>query len=260
MFYRVIIIKEDANRKSITVNAKSKAEVENMIPRIRELLFPGERPDEYRSVITEKEVEAYSPVTKVIEYQVTIYKLEEISEETDFEIEDIMAAESLGWYEETIEAENEEDARRKVIDKGCPYPDTEFEECFVYVNEIPVAKLLEEVEASILQRIENEYISIVAKDMTIWEFAIIQKNPEKRERLRYDALKFMRTAFMISSAFKKRKIDLTKMSAQEYIDYLTTLAQIEDCVAFEKTLKNFEEQTHVIIENRKITGADSYGL
>ena len=81
MFYRVIIIKEDTNRKSITVNAKSKAEVENMIPRIKELLFPGERLDEYRSVITEKEVEAYSPVTKVIEYQVTIYKLEEISEE-----------------------------------------------------------------------------------------------------------------------------------------------------------------------------------
>lgn len=242
MFYRVIIIKEDANRKSITVNAKSKAEVENMIPRIKELLFPGKRPEEYRSVITEKEVEAYSPVTKVIEYQVTIYKLEEISEETDFEIDDIMAAESLGWYEETIEAENEEEARRKLIDKGCPYPNTEFEECFVYVNEIPVSKLLEEVEASILQRIENEYISIVAKDMTIREFANIQKNPEKRERLRYDALKFMRTVFMISSAFNRKKVDLTKMSAQEYIDYLTTLAQIEDFVEFEETFKNIEEK------------------
>ena len=153
-----------------------------------------------------------------------------------------MAVESLGWYEETIEAENEEDARRKVIDKGCPYPDTEFEECFVYVNEIPVAKLLEEVEASILQRIENESISIVTKDMTIREFANIQKNPEKRERLRYDALKFMRTVFMISSVFNRRKVDLTKMSAQEYIDYLTTLAQIEDCVEFEETFKNIEEK------------------
>ena len=242
MFYRVIIVKEDANRKSITVNAKSKAEVENMIPRIKELLFPREKPEQYRSVITEKEVEAYSPVTKVIEYQVTIYKLEEISEETDFEIEDIMAAESLGWYEETIEAENEEEAKRKVIDKGCPYPDTEFEECFVYVNEISVGKLLEEVEASILQRIENEYISIVAKDMTVREFANIQRNPEKRERLRYDALKFMRTAFMVGSAFSRRKIDLTKMSAQEYIDSITSISQIDDSVEFEETLKSIEEK------------------
>ena len=47
---------------------------------------------------------------------------------------------------------------------------------------------------------------------------------------------------MISSAFNRRKVDLTKMSAQEYIDYITTISQIEDSVEFEETFKNIEEK------------------
>lgn len=241
MFYRVIIVKEAINSKSIIVRAKSKDEVEKMIPRVKDMLFPEEDAMQLRSVITTREVEAYSPGIMVVEYQVTIYKPELYEDETNFEIEDIMA-DASSWYEETIEAESKEEAKARVMAKGCPYPNVGFEECSIYINEITVSKLIEEMEKSIFQRIENEYIRVVINDMTVREFSDIQRNPDKKNRFRYDALKFTRTAFAVCSVLGRRKIDLAKMSAQEYIDFITTVSQIEDSVTFEEAFKSIEEK------------------
>ena len=221
MFYRVVIVKEDTNRKAITLRAKSKSQIEEMMPRIKELLFPNIDTTEYRSVISTREVEDYSPGTMVLEYQVTVYRPEEIDGEIDFDVEDIMAVDSSSWYEDIIEADSKEEAKQKTIEKGSPYPHTEFDECSVYINEISVLDLLEEAKLSVIRRIENEYIDAMMPNMTIREFHQIHKDIEKSEKLQYEAMKYMRSVFAHASALKKSDIDLQKMSAQEYIDFIT---------------------------------------
>ena len=238
MFYRVTIVKEKTNSKSIKMRAKSKSEVEKMIPQIKELLFPDEDTSALISAVSTGEVEAYSPRTKVPEYTITIIKPKGVDEERNFESPE----DSFGWFEETLEAESKEEAKSKVLAKGCPYPDTDFDECNIYINEISITKLLEETEKSVLKRAENEYIRRFMKNMTVREYANIQKSTEKKERLRYEALKYILMTLTVSSAFDKSKIDLTRMTAQEYVDYIITISEIEDGLMLEKTLKSIEEK------------------
>ena len=243
MFYRIVIVKEDTNRKSITLRAKSKNEVEEMIPRIKELLFPNVDTTEYRSVIGTREVEDYSPGTIVPEYKVTIYKPEEIDGELDLEIEDIMAVDSSSWYEDLVEADSEEKAKQKTIEKGCPYPDTAFDECSIYINEISISDLLEETKQSVINRIENEYIDAMLPNMTVREFHQIRKDIEKSEKLQYEAMKYMRSVFAHASALKKSDIDLQKMSAQEYVDFITqTPLLIDDKEAWNKKFEKLKSK------------------
>ena len=238
MFYRVVIVKEDTNRKSITLRAKSKNEVEEMIPRIKELLFPNIDTTEYRSVIGTREVEDYSPGTIVLEYNVTIYKPEEIDGELDLEIEDIMAVDSSSWYEDVVEADSKEEAKQKTIEKGCPYPNTTFDECSVYINEISISSLLEEEKRTVINRIENEYIDVKLPSMTLREFSQIRKDIGKSERLQYEALKYMSKVFAHASALKRTNIDFEKMSAQEYINFIRQAPLFTDDK--ETWNKNFE--------------------
>ena len=69
MFYKAVIVKEEKNARTITLNAKSKEAVEEMIPRIKSFLYPNEDASEYKHWICIHEVEAYVPGVKVPEYQ-----------------------------------------------------------------------------------------------------------------------------------------------------------------------------------------------
>ena len=77
MFYRAVIVKEKTNSKTITLRAKSKEDIEEMMPRIKSFLYPDEDASGCRYLIWTHEVEAYSPGVKIPEYQVTVYKPEE---------------------------------------------------------------------------------------------------------------------------------------------------------------------------------------
>lgn len=45
MFYRAVIVKEKTNSKTITLRAKSKEDIEEMMPRIKSFLYPDEDTD-----------------------------------------------------------------------------------------------------------------------------------------------------------------------------------------------------------------------
>ena len=51
MFYRAVIVKEKTNSRTITLRAKSKEDVEKMMPRIKSFLYPDEDASGYRYLI-----------------------------------------------------------------------------------------------------------------------------------------------------------------------------------------------------------------
>ena len=51
---------------------------------------------------------------------------------------------------------------------------------------------------------------------------------EKSEKLQYEAIKYMRMVFSHSTVLDKTEIDLEKMSAQEYIDFITKAPLLTD--------------------------------
>ena len=60
---------------------------------------------------------------------------------------------------------------------------------------------------------------------------------EKSEKLQYEAIKYMRMVFSHSTVLDKSDIDLDKMSAQEYIDFITKAPLLaEDQDAWNKKL------------------------
>ena len=69
--------------------------------------------------------------------------------------------------------------------------------------------------------------------MSVREWHQIHRDMEKSEELQYRALKYMRAVFAHATSMG-RDIDLTKMSAAEYIETLKRLPTIEDHAEWER--------------------------
>lgn len=229
MFYKAVIVKEEKNARTITLNAKSKEAVEEMIPRIKSFLYPDEDASEYKHWICIHEVEAYGPGVKVPEYQVTVFKPQEQTIKDGFEeLDDDLSIEYGCWYEEIIEEDTIEEARKTLLSKECPYKDVGYDECHVYINEVPVSMLLEEAKKSLLGRVENAYIDAKLPEMTVREYHQIHKDMEQSERMQYEAIEYMRSVFVTAQCLGRENIDLEKMSAKEYIEFVTHLPLLKD--------------------------------
>ena len=230
MCYTAVILKEKTNSKTITLRAKSKEDIEEMMPRIKSFLYPDEDASGCRYLIWTHEVEAYSPGVKIPEYQVTVYKPEEKKVVEGFEDweDDEAPCDDGCWYEEIIEAESLEEAREKMMAKDCPYQNVGYDECLVYINEVSVSMLLEEAKHSLVSRVENAYIDAKRHEMTVREYHQIHRDMEQSEKLQYEALKYMRSVFAVASCLDRAKFDLKKMSAKKYIDLLTQLPLLND--------------------------------
>ena len=235
MFYRAVIMKNDKNTRSVTLREMTKEQVEEMLPRIKSFLFPDEDVSGYRHWIWENQVDAYSPGIKIPEVTVNIYRPVEKKGTEDFEEDgwDTME-DGGGWYEEIIEADSLERAREILLSKECPYNSVDYDECRVYINEVPIATLLEEAKCSLISRVESTYIDVRRPTMTVREYNQIHRDIEQSADLQYRALRYMRAVFAHESAMK-RNLDLTKMTAEEYIETLKKLPAIEDHTEWERS-------------------------
>jgi hypothetical protein len=238
MFYRVAIIKNDRNARSVTLREMTKEQVEEMLPRIKSFLFPDEDASGYRHWIWENKIDSYGPGIKVPEFTVNVYRPVEkkkVEGFEDFEDDDWDVMEDGGgWYEEIIEADSLEAAREKLLSKDCPYKTVGYDECHVYINEVPISKLLEEAKHSLISRVQNAYLETVNPDsMTVREYVQMHREMEKSEELQYRAFRYMRAAFAHTSSIG-RDLDLTKMSAAEYIEVLKVIPTIDDQTEWER--------------------------
>ena len=242
MFYRAAIIKNDRNARSVTLRGMTKEQVEEMLPRIKSFLFPDEDSSGYRHWIWENKIDSYVSGIKIPEFTVNVYRPVEkkkVEGFEDFEDDDWDVMEDgSGWYEEIVEADSLEEAREKVLSKECPYKNVGYEECSVYVNEVAATMLKEEAIHSVLQRIENYYIEANRPDITVREWRDMHNEMENSDRLKYLAYRYMRSVFAHVSALE-RETDLTKMSAQEFMDAVTSLPLIID--NYEEWNNKFEE-------------------
>ena len=225
MFYRAAIVKEDKNARSITLREMTKEKVKEMLPRIKSFLYPDEDAREYGHRIWEHEIDGYGPGIKIPEYTVTIYRPQDkkVRDVEDGDEDWDVMEDGGGWFEDIVEADNLEEAREKVLSNECPYKSVGYDECLVYINEVPVSTLLEEVKHSISNRIENAYIDAKRPKMTVREFIDLHRNIEENEKLQYKAHRYMRSVLSHINSLK-RDLDLKKISAKEFIDLATNLS------------------------------------
>ena len=224
MFYKIVVEKKESDVKSMVLRATSEKEIELMIPSIKDFLYPGEDTTKYNYFIGRREIEPYTPGVKLLEFQITVYRQKNVIEDN----QEGLLFDDFYWYDDIIEAESEEEAKNKVYATDCRIPNVNFEECNIYINEVPVSMLVEEATNSLFQRIENGYIGIKYKDITIREWRELQTDPYKNAKLKYDALKYMRAVFAIATHLSTEKIDVEKMSAKEYIELVNNLALLID--------------------------------
>jgi hypothetical protein len=117
----------------------------------------------------------------------------------------------------------------KVFSKACPYNSVGYDECHVYINEVPIATLLEEAKHSLISRVQNAYLETINPDsMTVREYIQIHREMEKSEKLQYEAMKYIRMVFSHASVLERSNIDLDKMSARDYIDFVTKAPLLAD--------------------------------
>ena len=102
-----------------------------------------------------------------------------------------------------------------------------------HFNEVPTATLLEEARHSLISRVENAYIDVRRPELTVREYMQIHRDMEKSEELQYRALKYMRAVFAHGSSME-RDLDLTKMTAAEYIATVQELPTIDDHSEWER--------------------------
>jgi hypothetical protein len=241
MFYRAAIIKIDRNARSVTLREMTKEQVEEMLPRIKSFLFPDEDSSGYRHWIWENKIDSYVSGIKIPEFTVNVYRPVEkkkVEGFEDFEDDDWDVMEDgSGWYEEIVEANSVEEAREKLLSKECLYEGVGYDECHIYINEAPIATLLEEAKQSLINRVENAYIDVKLPELTVREYSQLHKDAEKSGKLQYEAIKYMRMVLSHSTVLRKNGIDFEKMSAQEYIDFITKAPLLtEDPEAWNKKL------------------------
>ena len=240
MFYRAAIVKVNKNTRSITLRETTKEKVEEMIPRIKSFLFPDEDVSGHKHWIYEHEIDAYGHGVKIPEFTVNVYRPQErkvIEGFEDLEDDWDVMEDGGGWYEEIVEANSVEEAREKILSKECLYEGVGYDECHIYINEVPIATLLEEAKQSLINRVENAYIDVKLPELTVREYSQLHKDVEKSGKLQYEAIKYMRMVLSHSTVLRKNGIDFEKMSAQEYIDFITKAPLLtEDPEAWNKKL------------------------
>ena len=231
-YFRVGAFYRDENSKEIIVQCYDREEAEGWIDRAKEMLYPGENTDGF--IVTVFEFKLQINLNNLNHYRITVERPLKREFKDEWEECDYLTAQA---FDALIEAENEIDAKEKFINGHFKMytQDRAPEQYDIYVDEVPVEKVIEDEQKMLRQRLIGKYISEKYGDISVREYNQMMRRDDENEKntMFYKALSEHLKRLRMSEYLESR-LDTSKLSYADFCTIRSGLCSAKSNEEFEK--------------------------
>jgi uncharacterized membrane-anchored protein YjiN (DUF445 family) len=231
-YFRVGAFYRDENSKEIIVQCYDREEAEGWIDRAKEMLYPGENTDGF--IVTVFEFKLQINLNNLNHYRITVERPLKREFKDEWEECDYLTAQA---FDALIEAENEIDAKEKFINEHFKMytQDRTPEQYDIYVDEVPVEKVIEDEQKMLRQRLIGKYISEKYGDISVREYNQMMRRDDENEKntMFYKALSEHLKRLRMSEYLESR-LDTSKLSYADFCTIRSGLCSAKSNEEFEK--------------------------
>lgn len=231
-YFRVGAFYRDENSKEIIVQCYDRKEAEGWIDRAKEMLYPGENTDEF--IVTVFEFKLQINLNNLNHYRITVERPLKREFKDEWEECDYLTAQA---FDALIEAENEIDAKEKFINEHFKMytQDRTPDQYDIYVDEVPVEKVIEDEQKMLRQRLIGKYISEKYGDISVREYNQMMRRDDENEKntMFYKALSEHLKRLRMSEYLESR-LDTSKLSYADFCAIRSGLCSAKSNEEFEK--------------------------
>lgn len=231
-YFRVGAFYRDENSKAIIVQCYDRKEAEGWIDRAKEMLYPGENTDGF--IVTVFEFKLQINRNNLNHYRITVERPLKREFKDEWEECNYLTAQA---FDALIEAENEIDAKEKFINEHFKMytQDRTPDQYDIYVDEVPVEKVIEDEQKMLRQRLIGKYISEKYGDISVREYNQMMRRDDENEKntMFYKALsEHLRRLRM--SEYLESRLDTSKLSYADFCTIRSGLCSAKSNEEFEK--------------------------
>ena len=231
-YFRVGAFYRDENSKEIIVQCYDREEAEGWIDRAKEMLYPGENTDGF--IVTVFEFKLQINLNNLNHYRITVERPLKREFKDEWEECDYLTAQA---FDALIEAENEIDAKEKFINEHFKMytQDRTPDQYDIYVDEVPVEKVIEDEQKMLRQRLIGKYISEKYGDISVREYNQMMRRDDENEKntMFYKALSEHLKRLRMSEYLESR-LDTSKLSYADFCTIRSGLCSAKSNEEFEK--------------------------
>ena len=231
-YFRVGAFYRDENSKEIIVQCYDRKEAEGWIDRAKEMLYPGENTDGF--IVTVFEFKLQINLNNLNHYRITVERPLKREFKDEWEECDYLTAQA---FDALIEAENEIDAKEKFINEHFKMytQDRTPDQYDIYVDEVPVEKVIEDEQKMLRQRLIGKYISEKYGDISVREYNQMMRRDDENEKntMFYKALSEHLKRLRMSEYLESR-LDTSKLSYADFCTIRSGLCSAKSNEEFEK--------------------------
>lgn len=234
-FFRVGAFYKDENRKEIIVQCCNEKEAEGWIERAKTMLFPGEVTDDF--IVRISEFKLQINLNNLNHYRITVERPVDRKFNDEWDEIDYMNEQA---FDALVEAESETAAKEKFIDEHFKLHTRERtpDQYDIYVDEVPVEKVIEDEQKMLRQRLIGKYISEKYGDISIREYnRIMRSDEDEKNNMFYKALSEHLKHIRMSEYLESR-LDTSRLSHAEFCKIRNDLCSAKSCDEFEKVNLN----------------------
>ena len=240
MFYRVGAFYRNEDSKAIIIQVHDRKEAEVWVPRVKEMLYPGEDTTNFRVSIFEFKLQIN--LSNLNHYRITVER--PVKREFKDYAEENVYDTSL-TFDGIVEAEDEESAKSKFIEEWFEFYalDKKPDEYDFYVDEVPIKELIEKEQRMLRQKLIGKYAQDHYGDMSVREFCRIMRQDEspEKDRMFYEELKNHLQRIRIVEYLEKR-LDLERITYAEFNRICNELCAAKVGDEFEKINRSATEK------------------
>ena len=231
-YFRVGAFYRDENSKEIIVQCYDRKEAEGWVDRAKEMLYPGENTDGF--IVTVFEFKLQINLNNLNHYRITVKRPLKREFKDEWEECDYLTAQA---FDALIEAENEIDAKEKFINEHFKMytQDRTPDQYDIYVDEVPVEKVIEDEQKMLRQRLIGKYISEKYGDISVREYNQMMRRDDENEKntMFYKALSEHLKRLRMSEYLESR-LDTSKLSYADFCTIRSGLCSAKSNEEFEK--------------------------
>lgn len=231
-YFRVGAFYRDENSKEIIVQCYDRKEAEGWVDRAKEMLYPGENTDGF--IVTVFEFKLQINLNNLNHYRITVKRPLKREFKDEWEECDYLTAQA---FDALIEAENEIDAKEKFINEHFKMytQDRTPDQYDIYVDEVPVEKVIEDEQKMLRQRLIGKYISEKYGDISVREYNQMMRRDDENEKntMFYKALSEHLKRLRMSEYLESR-LNTAMLSYAEFCTIRNGLCSAKSNEEFEK--------------------------
>ena len=231
-YFRVGAFYRDENVNSVTVQCRDRKTAEEFIPKIKEMLYPGENSENYEVRISEFKL----PINRnrLNHFRITVKRPVSRASYDECEEDDYMNAEA---FDALIEAEDEAATKEKFISEYFETYSYSRDLCNydIYVDEEALENVLEERQRMLRQRLISKYATDTYGDLSLSEFnRMMRRNDNEEQNQMFCKALSEHLKKLRMTEYLEKRLETDKLSHAEFCEFRDALCVAKNSEDFKK--------------------------